>query len=142
MGAVFFAVFILILLTLGGSSFFIKIDDSFIQSPVTYNRIKYIIKLIRLFIIGLPVSWFVSMIYFCISIITKLHIMGNFGIYLIILNTIATLSYILFNTCLRFFKKTNDKHIIYIKNFLSFLLCLNIVCTPFPIISFILYLLG
>ena len=129
MGAMIFAFFMLLLLIFGGIIFaiYFKINN---------KRIKFILKLIIILIMGLPVSWIVWLIYGNIMTIIENILPNIFNdikificLYFIIVNILGVLCYTIYK---KYIKKIMTS--INIKEYLFFLLHLNILCDIFPII--------
>ncbi len=116
MGVVFFAGFMLFLLGFSGILFIV----SFI---VTNHRAKQVLRLIVMFIIGLPVSWIVFILFINIS-------PDAYGNYLIAINSFGILGNIIYKAYVHFSKKDVNKRI---RRFLKTCLYLSILSDPFPI---------
>lgn len=115
MGVVFFAVFMFLI--------FMFCVIIIIASLIIKNkRIKYILKIISLLIVGLPVSWVVFLIFSNLA-------PHAISIYLIIINAFGVLGKILYEVYLYVFKKDINKPI---SRTLNFFLYLSILSDPFP----------
>lgn len=115
MGALFFAFFMFLIFVFCG----IIIIASLI---IKNKRIRYILRIISLLIVGLPVSWIVFLIF--ANIVPQ-----AIGIYLITINALGILGIILYKVYLHIFKKGTNKHI---NRALKFFLYLSILSDPFP----------
>jgi hypothetical protein len=130
MGAVFFALFVLILLVLGGILFAI----SFV---VKNKKIKTVFRLIIMVIIGLPTSWIVFLIFS--NITSKMENQSNihgYISYFTIINIVGIFGYIIYilgKKILYKIRGMNDNPI-NIKKILMFLLHINILCGIFPLL--------
>jgi cellulose synthase/poly-beta-1,6-N-acetylglucosamine synthase-like glycosyltransferase len=117
MGAVFFSVFMLIIIVFCASI----IIASFI---ITNKRIKKILRVISLLIVGLPVSWIIFLLF------TNL-VPQAIGIYFITINVFGILGNLLYKVYLNVFKKDINKNL---SKPLKFFLYLSIFSDPFPIL--------
>lgn len=115
MGVVFFAVFMFLIFVFSG----IIIIASLI---IKNKRIKYILRIISLLIVGLPLSWIIFLIFANLA-------PQAIGIYLITINALGVLGKILYKVYLHVFKKNINKHI---SRTLNFFLYLSILSDPFP----------
>lgn len=117
MGAVFFAFFMILILGFGGIIF--------IVSSVTKNkRIRYVLRIITMLIIGLPTSWIIFLLF--------VNLAGwALGMYLITINVMGILGNISYRVYLHVFRKAVN---IRISRLLNFFLYLSLLSDPFPIL--------
>lgn len=137
MGATIIAIFTLLSLIFGIIIFII-------HSKISNKHIKFLLRPIMILIIGIPASciaWFVYANTVSLIMIIIENILPNFTInnnnkificlYFIVVNILGVLCYILYK------KKIKKIITISIKEYLFFLLNLNILCDIFPIYLFV-----
>ena len=120
MGAMFFAFLMIFVIVFCG----IIILPSFL---IKNKRIKYILRIISLVIMGLPVSWIIFLLFVNLT-------PQAIGIYLITVNIFGILGNILYKAYLNIFKKKINKHI---SRALKIFLYICILSDPFPILMYL-----
>lgn len=115
MSVLVFAVFMFIIFVFSGMIIIVSLI-------IKNKRIKYILRIISLLLVGVPVSWIIFLVFENLA-------SQVIGIYLITINAFGVLGIILYKVYLHVFKKEINKHI---SRILKFFLYLSILSDPFP----------